>query len=95
MKNADNPIRDDDPLEDWLEYQNQIVDQLNNLYLARYLAPDKIRRMCKRAETACRRKKDKKIFLMIRKHSNPCQLLDDCYHDLMAVFDVVVGGDVA
>lgn len=90
MSRIDNPIRPGASDEEWLQYHQHIVELLNDIYLARHLCPDNIRRLCKQAESRCRRKKDKKIFLMIRKHANPRQLLDDCYKELMAVIDVVV-----
>lgn len=83
-------IQPDASHEEWLKYHQRIVELLNDIYLARHLCPANIRRLCKQAESHCRRKKDKKIFLMIRKHSNPRRLLDDCYHELMAVIDVVI-----
>lgn len=92
---AKSPIRDTHGIDEWLAYQREIIDRLNDLYLARFLAPNKIRRMCKEAERVCRRKKDRLTFIKIRKHSNPAKLLDECYPELIQVIENVALTEVA
>lgn len=89
MSRIKKRINPDDRIE-WGIYNHKIASLLNDIYLARHLNPTQIRAMCKRAEAQCRRSKDRKSFLIIRKASDPKAMLDASYPHLIKMIEGAV-----
>lgn len=90
MRRIMNPIKPDADSIEWGVYNHKMMGMLNDIYLARYLNPAQIRKLCKHAEAQCRRSKDRKAFLMIRKSSDPKGVLDASYPQLMKIIEDVI-----
>lgn len=90
MSRIKNPIKPDADNIEWGIYNHKMAGLLSDIYLARHLHPAQIRAMCKQAEAQCRRRKDRKTFLMIRKSSDPRGVLDASYPKLIKIIEEAV-----
>ena len=66
-----------------------VIDLLADLMMVRHTNPAAIVKLCKEAERKCRTKKDRKMFLRIRKCPNPVVMLDSIWRDLSPLMDEV------
>lgn len=64
------------------------IEALWQIHLAARLNPKRVKPLCKAAEKKCLTKRDKQVFLTIRKSPNPRALLEKHYDKFLKVLEI-------